>query len=85
MSGGVVGMEALLAVYLDGFCTGAGSALATLTPSIPEEERDRFVMWLAEGAAADPALAETMREEIMERLNGIDTGPKNLRLIQGDL
>lgn len=74
-------VEALLPIYLDGFITGASSALLTCGPNIPEERRDEIADWLTQGISQDPALAETMREEIRERLQGADTGPKTLRLV----
>jgi len=70
-------LNMLIDVYLDGFTTGAASALATYTKA-DDATADRLCEYLTTGLRDDPLAIETVRREIGERLAGIDTGEKNL-------
>jgi len=81
-SGVLVGNDALnmmINVYMDGFTTGASSALASYTQA-EDAMADTLVDLLTDGIREDPLAVETIRREIAERFAGIDTGPKSFSL-----
>lgn len=67
----------LVDIFLDGFSTGIASAAKTFGGSDDTEAdalADRFVAEMQR----DPLVMEGVRISIRERLQGIDSGPKNL-------
>lgn len=72
-------LNMLIDIYMDGFMTGASSALATYT-SVDDATSDRLCEHLTAGLRDDPLAVETIRREITERFQGIDSGEKTFTL-----
>lgn len=68
----------LIAIWLDGFATGTASAALRLVGDATGEDVNSFSNEMVQQAVNDPAVIETIRDQIVERLTGIDTGPKLL-------
>ena len=78
MKTSVVTGDDLVAVYLDGFASGMSSVLATFVGHEPDARRDAYVERFMTNMLEDPAVRETVMNEIRERLTDTDTGPKTL-------
>ena len=78
---GADALELLLSIRLDGFITGYASALLTMLPDVPrvEELVDRMADEACQDIENDPLMMEAQRQEIIERLAGVDSGPITLR------
>jgi hypothetical protein len=72
-------MNLLIDLYLNGFTTGASSALATYTKA-DDATADRCVDHLTQGLRDDPLAIELVRQQIAETFAGIDTGEKTWTL-----
>lgn len=72
-------MNALIDIYMNGFITGAASALATYT-SADDATADRLCDQLTSGLRDDPLAIETVRREIAEQFAGVDTGEKTFTI-----
>lgn len=72
-------LNMLIDIYMDGFMTGASSALATYT-RVEDATADRLCEHLTSGLRDDPLAVETIRREISERFQGIDSGEKTFTL-----
>ena len=70
-------VELLLGVRLDGVMTGYASAILRLLGDHPnaEEVADRMAEEAMDEIIADPLVMEAFRQQIAERLMGIDSGP----------
>lgn len=66
-------MNLLIDLYMNGFVTGASSALATYTKA-DDATADRLTDHLAEGLRADPLAIEQVRRQVAETFAGIDSG-----------
>ena len=77
---GEAAIDMLVAIRMDGFVTGYASAILTLAGDRPNA--DQMADALADAAAgeieADPILMESMREQVLQRLAGVDSGPHTL-------
>jgi hypothetical protein len=65
----------LLDVYLDGLVSGICTALSTFSP-LAENQIIHIAQRLGNGMVADDAGKELLLNEIRERLEDTDTGPK---------
>ena len=63
-------LETVLRVYIDGFGTGAASALAKIKPEAPGHIIDEAAQALVEMAGTDPAVVEQLRGMVRNRLRG---------------
>ena len=70
-------LELLLAVRLDGIMTGYASAILHLLGDRPNAEQvaDRMAAEAMADITADPLVMEAQRQQVAERLMGIDSGP----------
>ena len=70
-------LELLLDVRLDGVMTGYASAILHLLGDRPnaEDVADRMAQEAMAEITADPLVMEAFRQQIAERLMGIDSGP----------
>ena len=77
---GEAAIDMLVTIRMDGFVTGYASAILTLASDRPNV--DQMADALADAAAgeieADPILMESMREQVLQRLAGVDSGPYTL-------
>lgn len=72
-----IGPERLSQIWLDGFTSGAASLAKGL--GCTDETADKLADEIATALMGDPACMETVRQEVFERLMGVDdTGPKNM-------
>ncbi|AUX81988.1 hypothetical protein SEA_FRANKIE_62 [Mycobacterium phage Frankie] len=67
----------LINIWLDGFASGAAS-VSILLLGYSDEAADKLANQMADALKGDPAAVEQVRAEVRERLQGIDTGAKNL-------
>ena len=67
----------LIAIWLDGFNSGVASTSKFLL-GYSDKAADQLADKLSGHLTGDPAAMEQVRNEIRERLQGIDTGAKNL-------
>lgn len=65
-----VPFETVLAVFLDGFGTGAASALGKVKPEAPGELVDQAAQALVDRVKVDPLAVEQLREHVRRRLRG---------------
>ena len=65
-------------IYLDGFATGAASAILTYGRGATEAEADAFADDLLAGLEGDPAVMAELEREILERFVEIDRGPRTI-------
>lgn len=65
-----VPFEAVLRVYLDGFGTGAASALAKVRPDAPHAIVDDAAQALVNVLGNDPLAVEQLRDHVRRRLRG---------------
>ena len=65
-----VPFETVLNVYLDGFGTGAASALAKVKPDAPGALIDQAAAALVDRVKVDPITVEQLREFVRGRLRG---------------
>lgn len=79
-------MNMLIDIYMDGFVSGAASAAVTLLsmgrqPNANDEQiGEQLSQKAADAIRADPLAVECVRNEITERLAGIDSAPKGFSL-----
>ena len=70
----------LLDIWMDGFVSGLASAARTLT-NCSGEEADQFADRSALSMRNDPAVMETIRREVLERVMGmVDDNPATKEL-----
>ncbi|MFD3748355.1 hypothetical protein [Nocardia sp. NPDC058633] len=62
--------ETVLRVYMDGFGTGAASALAKIKPGAPGHVVDEAAQALVEAVGVDPIAVEQLRDMVRNRLRG---------------
>ncbi|WP_166905965.1 hypothetical protein [Mycobacterium sp. DL440] len=67
----------LIMIWLDGFNSGVASTSKFLL-GYSDEAADRLADKLCGHLTGDPAAMEQVRAEVRERLQGVDTGAKNL-------
>lgn len=72
---GEAALDLIVAVYLDGYLSGAASALRTFTKA-SDAAADGAAEALTAALAGDRIAFEEVRHEVMERLTGRDSGPK---------
>jgi hypothetical protein len=69
----------LLPIYFDGWCSGFGTSVTE------HGVNDQLAMWLAQAAAnraaTDPAVIETIREQIRARMRGERGKPTSIRMM----
>lgn len=68
----------LVDIWLDGFTSGCTTAFIALTENADEEKADAWADEVAKALANDPACMETIRNEIKERLLGIEGSPHTI-------
>ena len=70
-------LELLLDVRLDGIMTGYASAILNLLGDRPNAEQvaDRMAAEAMADITADPLVMEAQRQQVAERLMGMDSGP----------
>lgn len=68
----------LLDIWLDGFTSGCTTAFIALKKPDSEETADAWADEVAKALANDPACMETIRNEIKERLLGIEGSPHTI-------
>lgn len=76
--------ETVLRVYIDGFGSGAASALAKLTPQAPGHVIDEAAQALVERTGTDPIAVESLREMVRNRLQGKVTNETTEVRVWGD-
>ncbi|WP_054812090.1 hypothetical protein [Nocardia arizonensis] len=62
--------EVILRVYLDGFGTGAATALAKVKPDAPHRILDDAAQALVDVVGNDPLAVEQLRDHVRKRLRG---------------
>lgn len=73
----------LIAIYLDGFGTGVGSAALSLG-RMSEQDADKASDKMVAAVQNDPAVMETIRREVFERITGVESGPYTLTVHGSD-
>lgn len=63
-------IDMLVTIWMDGFTSGATSALSTFGKGAHPEECDRMADYLADGLRSDRLSMEEVRSEVTERLTG---------------
>ncbi|OZC62340.1 hypothetical protein CH267_02045 [Rhodococcus sp. 06-621-2] len=66
--------DALIDIYLDGMCTGLATGAMNFGGAT-EDQADAIADTAMEHLKADPASMEQVRQQIIERLTGVDSGP----------
>lgn len=74
-------IDDLLTVYLDGFASGI--LTMQVNAGVPNEKAWEFAQSAVVQVMNDPAITETMRGKIRDRLDGRDQGPQFLRTVDG--
>lgn len=74
---GAGALDLLMLVWLDGYGSGANSALLTATQGrMPRQVSDGMARRLTQGIWDNPLSREEIRNEVRERLTGRDSGTK---------
>lgn len=67
--------DVLVSIWLDGYATGTASAALRMVADATFEDAGSFSNEMVQQAIDDPAVIETIRDQIRQRLTGIHTGP----------
>jgi hypothetical protein len=73
----VIGANKLLEIWLDGYCSGINTAACR--SGMPEDEAHALAYDECHSIQRDPIAIEQLKAEVLERINGVDTGPKTIR------
>ena len=82
-------LELMLDIRLDGFATGYASAIFAvagylgMTEAEAEQFSDKDTDRLLQELKRDPLAMEAQRQEILQRLNGVDSGPYTIKTAGG--
>jgi len=68
----------LVEIWLDGFTSGCTTAFIALTENADEEKADAWADLVAKALMDDPACMENVRNEVKERLLGIEGSPHTM-------
>mgnify|MGYP000128359992 CR=1 FL=1 len=71
----------LIDIFMDGVTTGIGSFAMTMTDG-DEQAADKIADAFVAAMFGDPAVMETVRRNVAERLQGIEGSPHSLRIHQ---
>lgn len=68
----------LVDIWLDGFTSGCTTSFIAFTKPADEEAADMWADEVCKALVGDPACMETIRNEIKERLLGIEGSPHTM-------
>ncbi|MGY1946659.1 hypothetical protein [Nocardia asiatica] len=76
-----IDIEVALGIYLNGFQSGIASTASALGKGeITADVASELATRILGGMKADPAVLETIRDQIRANLDGSDTGPEVIKL-----